>query len=70
MQIRAYGKAELALLYFPESNSKHVAVNRLSSWIKRCKPLKKAIMNCHSSKNAKFFTPKEVSLLFEFLGEP
>ena len=37
--IRAYTKKELALLYFPNSSTPHVAVNHLISWIKRCRPL-------------------------------
>lgn len=29
IKIRAYGKSELALLYFPTANSSHTAVNHL-----------------------------------------
>ncbi len=70
IEIRAYGKAELALLYFPHAKTGHIAVNRLNAWIKRCKPLYHDILECHSSKHSKGFTPKEVALIVEFLGEP
>ena len=30
--IRAYGKSDLAMLYFPHSNNPHTAVNHLMSW--------------------------------------
>lgn len=34
-KIKAYGKSELALQYFPEAASAHTAVNHLMSWIRR-----------------------------------
>jgi hypothetical protein len=47
-----------------------VAQNRLNSWIKRCQPLADALASCYQSKNAKFYTPKAVRLIVEYLGEP
>ena len=38
--IRAYGKGELALLYFPTASTSHSAVNHLMAWINRCTPLR------------------------------
>ena len=70
MKIQAYGKSELALMYFHDTTDPHVAVNRLTSYIRRCKPLNDAIAACGSPKKAKFFTPKEVALICEYLGEP
>ena len=35
IKIRACGKSELALLYFPTANSSHTAVNHLMAWVKR-----------------------------------
>ena len=37
-KIKSYSKAELAMLYFPDSDP-HVAVNHLMRWIYGCKPL-------------------------------
>ena len=69
MIIKSYPKSELALLYFPDSDP-HVALNRLNSWIKRCKPLVDALAGCYQSRHAKFYSPKAVRLIVEYLGEP
>lgn len=43
-KIQPYTKKELALFYFPTADP-HVAVNRLMSWVNRCKPLHKALLD-------------------------
>ena len=45
---KSYGKSELAMMYFPDSNP-HVALNRLNSWIRRCPPLADALADCSQS---------------------
>lgn len=67
---RAYGKSELALLYFPTASSGHTAVNHLMSWINRCQPLKMALADVGYVKSAKYFTPKEVALIVDYIGTP
>lgn len=69
MKIKSYAKSELALLYFPDSDP-HVALNRLNAWIRRCPPLTAALAGCYQSKKAKFYNPKAVRLIVEYLGEP
>ena len=69
MKIKSYPKSELALMYFPDSTP-NVALNRLNSWIKRCPPLVDALAGCYQSKKAKYFNPKAVRMIVEFLGEP
>ena len=49
MKIRCYSKQELAMLYFPDA-APHVAVNRLTSWIRRCRPLDEAMQQCSLGK--------------------
>jgi len=62
--IRAYGKSELAMMYFPNS-SKETAMKKMKYWLnlnpnlRNLKPLR-----------AKFYTPKQVQLIVEELGEP
>ena len=68
--VKAYSKAELAMLYFPESNSTHVAVNRLMSWIKRCTPLWKELQRQGYRKTTNWFSPREVRMIIDYLGEP
>ncbi len=69
-KIRAYGKSELALLYFPAASSAHTAVNHLMAWIKRCTELWKKLHDMGYAKSGKFFTPREVALITEYLGTP
>ena len=67
--LKSYGKSELAMMYFPDSNP-HVALNRLNAWIRRCQPLTEALAGCSQSTHAKYFSPKAVRLITEYLGEP
>ena len=68
--IRAYGKSELAMLYFPQSNNPHAAVNHLMSWVNRCTSLRHELEAAGYRKSAKFFTPKEVAKIVDYLGSP
>lgn len=67
--IRAYTKKELALMYFPDSHP-HTAVNHLMAWIKQCPELWKEFEKMGYNLNSKSFTPRQVRLIFEYLGEP
>lgn len=69
-KIKAYGKSELALLYFPDASSAHTAVNHLMSWIRRNPQLMEQLEKMGYRKSGKFFTPKEVKWIVEYLGEP
>ena len=63
-KIRAYGKSELALLYFPDS-SKESAMRSLRRWLAINNRLRGII-----GKKKRHFTPKEVRIIVEELGEP
>ena len=63
--IRAYGKSELAMMYFPNSSSKRSALRKLQHWIS-INPRLSALVG--SSGN--YFTPKEVQLIVDEVGEP
>ena len=67
---RSYAKSELAMLYFPDASSPHVALNRLNAWIRRCAPLRKALASAYQSPHAKYYTPQAVRLIAHYLGEP
>nr|WP_297659725.1 DUF4248 domain-containing protein [uncultured Prevotella sp.] len=69
-KVKAYGKSELALQYFPEAPSAHTAVNHLMSWIRRNPELTEGLAKLGYRKSSKFFTPKEVAMIVEYLGEP
>ncbi len=66
--IKVYGKSELAMLYSP-GYSPVVARKRLAYWISRYPGLRERLY-AHSGKYAHFFTPAQVRMLFEALGEP
>jgi len=68
--ITSYTKKELALLYFPTSDNPHSAVNRLMAWIGRNKELCKALEGQGYKRCSKWFSPREVKLIIEYLGLP
>ena len=69
MEIKSYPKSELALMYFPDSEP-HVALNHLNYWIRGCRELAAKLEGCHQSRYAKYFSPKAVQLIVDYLGEP
>ena len=69
-KVKMYTKKELALCYFPSAVSPHTAVNHLMSWINRCTPLREALEGQGYRKTSKWFSPREVRLIIEYLGEP
>jgi hypothetical protein len=46
------------------------ALNRLNAWIRRCPQLVEAFADCSQSTHAKYFSPKAVRLITEYLGDP
>ena len=67
--LRAYGKAELAQLYFPDADPV-VAANRLRRQIERAYGLLQALEPTGYPSRAHFFTPRQVAIIVRFLGEP
>lgn len=67
--IRAYSKAELAMLYHP-TQCITVALKTLSRWTKANPALQEELNNAGYNKYRKSFTPKEVRIIVKHLGEP
>ena len=65
---RSYGKAELAMLYFPTATPR-VALNRLVRWINRCPELKQSLCSGYAGKFSHFYTRQQVAEIIEFLDE-
>ena len=65
-------KYELAFEYFPNSPSKKAATRNLVRAIDHCSPLKRAMEESKSGYNVnnKYFTPLQVCLILDYLGEP
>jgi hypothetical protein len=68
--LRTYGRMELALMYNPKLSSGH-AWRKLKYWIEHNKALADALAQSGYNRSHRHsFTPKEVALIFEYLGEP
>lgn len=68
-KIRTYRKSELAQLYRPEI-SKASALQCLSRWINRCKPLAEELNRNEQCRRGHFYTATEVRLIVKYLGCP
>ena len=68
-EIRTYGFSELAMLYFPNS-SKECAAVQLRRWIKHSVELQNSLSEAGYRANIKIFTPKQVSVIVNYLGVP
>lgn len=68
--IRSYGKSELAMLYFPNTESKKGALNNLNFYIDTKPGLREKLRALGSPPNAHTFMPNEVELIVKALGQP
>ena len=66
---RTYGKSELAQLYCPDIEPK-TAVAKLNQWIALKPGLKEALAKTGLQHCAKQYTPAQVRLIVDALGEP
>ena len=62
-------KTQTALLYFPDSTPK-AAVRHLMRWIARCTPLLHDLEATGYRSSQKFFTCRQLQLIYLHLGEP
>ena len=66
---RAYGVTEFAQLYFP-GRTPMVAYQRMWEWIRTSRGLKAKLEAVGWVKFQKLYTPKQVAVLVDHLGEP
>ena len=70
MTIREYGRTELAMLYFPHIEPGS-AWRKLKNWIDGYPALADRLRKTgYSHSTTRCFTPNQVSVIFEFIGEP
>lgn len=67
--MKSYLKVELARMYFPMLPAE-LAMQRLRRWIRNNPELETELSKCHVSKNADFYSRKQVSLIVEYFDEP
>lgn len=70
VQVRIYGKAELGLMYHPYAVSDTTARHWLMREISYVPGLMDKLYATGYRKKARTFTPGQVKLIFEALGEP
>lgn len=63
-------KYDLAFKYFPNAPTKKAATDNLTRAINRCTPLLMKLVKDGYSVTEKTYTPRQVALIYEFLGEP
>ncbi len=68
-KIKSYAYCELALLYFPNSTKKSASV-QLRRWIKLNTKLIQKLKNHGFKPGQRLFTPKQVGIIIQYLGEP
>ena len=68
-QIRVYGRTELAQLYSPHTTS-ITAYKKLQRWILRCPHLSEHLAQAGLSPRSRTYTPLQVRIIVEALGEP
>ena len=67
--IHAYGRTELALLYNPYLTPRG-AYRRLMRWIDYSPGLRERLEKLSTQRNNRMWTPAQVALIVEALGEP
>ena len=68
-QVRTYGMQELALCYFANSIPAS-ATCQLKKWIQHNEKLSVELQNTGYCKGQKLFTPLQVKIIVQYLGEP
>lgn len=69
MKLTTYSMKELSAMYFPHSSIRSAGV-QLKRWFVYNKPLMQALVDAGYYNGQKILTPKQVTLVFEYLGEP
>lgn len=63
-------KYDLAFKYFPNAPTKKAATDNLTRAINRCTPLLMQLTQDGYSTTEKTYSPRQVALIYEYLGEP
>lgn len=68
-RVRQYGRTELAQCYFPHLTP-HAAWQKLRRWIELNPVLRQELHAGFDGRGLRGFTPRQVALIVEQLGEP
>lgn len=67
--IHSYGKGELALCYI-HGVTQQAAVNQFNEWIRTAPGLEQRLLDTGLQRTHRRYTPAQVRLIVEVLGEP
>ena len=67
--IKGYGKGELAMMYMP-GVTRCGALKQFNRWLERNVQLTEALVATGYDNTVRLFTPKQVELIVEYIGEP
>lgn len=67
--IRTYDKTELARLYLGRFSDR-VALRRFNEWLQRSPQLWQALKQMGVDHSTRYYTPRQVEVIVEHLGEP
>lgn len=67
--VRAYDKIELARLYLGRYTDR-IALRRFNEWLQYSPQLWKALQSTGVDVSTRYFTPRQVEIIVEHLGEP
>ena len=63
-------KYDLAFRYFPNAPTKKAATDNLTRAINRCTPLLMTLAQDGYNTTEKSYSPRQVALIYQYLGEP
>lgn len=69
-EIRTYGKSELAMLYFPDTETSKGALSNLNFYIDNKPGLRQELRKLGFPPSANSYMPSEVELIVNALGQP
>lgn len=69
-RIRPYSKRELARLYFPDTVNKESAIANLRNLMKHNPDLITELKKAYYKTHNKTFTPRQIGIIVQYLGEP
>ncbi len=68
-KIKSYGIGKLARLYCPDVHP-HTALRKLNEWIDLYPGLRQQLLEAGMKPGSRIFTPAQVKLIVDALGEP
>jgi hypothetical protein len=69
MKRNSYSRSELAALYLPDFTPR-AAIRQINNWMGVHPWLKKRLLEAGADDHTRFYTPRQVEIIFEALGEP